>query len=335
MRAPDLAPALPVPATYLLPIKRVGDAPSAELTSYLRGIAARCELVIVDGSDPVAFAFDRAAWGSFARHEAPAADVTGAYGKVRGVITGMRLASNERVVIADDDVRYGPAELDRAVAALDHHDLVSPQNHFEPLVWHAVWDSARSLLNRALGHDFPGTLAVRRSTFLRLGGYDGDALFENLELMRTVRAGGGSVHHALDLHVARRPPTTRHFLSQRVRQAYDEFARPASLTAALATAPAVALLAKRRAWRSIALAAVASIAVAEVGRRRDGARAAFPPASALCAPLWVLERSVTSWVAVGCRLTGGVPYAGTRLRLTAHSERALRRRLAAQGVRPA
>ena len=230
-------------ATYVLPIKRRGGAPPAELTDYLRDIATRCEVVIVDGSDDETFALDRVAWRGFARHEPPAPDVHGAYGKVRGVVTGVRVASHERVVIADDDVRYGVAELERVVAALEHHDLVSPQNHFEPLVWHAVWDSARSLLNRALGHDYPGTLAVRRSTFLRLGCYDGDALFENLELMRTVRAGGGSVHHALDVHVARRPPTARHFLSQRVRQAYDDFARPARLAAALATAPAVAVLA--------------------------------------------------------------------------------------------
>jgi hypothetical protein len=169
---------------------------------------------------------------------------------------------------------------------------------------------------------------VRRSTFLRIGGYDGDALFENLELMRTVEAGGGSVLHARGLHVARRPPTTRHFLSQRVRQAYDDFARPARLALALATGPLVGLALRRRAWRTLGVAAAATVAVAELGRRRDGGRSVFPPVTAWCAPLWVLERGVTSWAAVGWRLTGGCRYAGARLRLAAHSERELRMRLA-------
>ena len=205
---------MPVTATYVLPIRRSGTAPPDELTDYLRGIAGHCELIVVDGSEPATFAHDADAWCGFARHLPPAPDVAGAYGKVRGVITGVRLASHERVVIADDDVRYRAAELDAVLDALDRYDLVSPQNHFDPLVWHAAWDTARSLLNRAFGYDYPGTLGVRRSTFLRLGGYDGDALFENLELMRTVEAGGGSVLHARALHVARHPPTTRHFLSQ-------------------------------------------------------------------------------------------------------------------------
>jgi len=32
-------------------------------------------------------------------------------------------------------------------------DLVGPQNFFDPLPWHARWDSARTLLNRASGGD--------------------------------------------------------------------------------------------------------------------------------------------------------------------------------------
>jgi hypothetical protein len=319
---------MPVAASYVLPILRRGGAPPDELTGYLRDIAGQCELIIVDGSDPATFDHDADAWGGFACHLPPAPDVGGAYGKVRGVITGVRLASHERVVIADDDVRYRGADLDAVVAALDRHDLVSPQNHFQPLVWHAAWDTARSLLNRAFGYDYPGTLAVRRSTFLRLGGYDGDALFENLELIRTVEAGGGSVLHARGLHVTRLPPTTRHFFSQRVRQAYDDFARPPRLALALVSGPILGLALYRRAWRTIGSVAAATVVLAEIGRRRDGGRTVFPPVTAWCAPVWVLERAVTSWAAVGWRLTGGCRYAGARLRLAAHSTRTLRRRLA-------
>ncbi len=44
----------------------------------------------------------------------------------------------------------------------------------------------------------------------------------------------------------------------------------------------------------------------------------------LWAPLWLAERAVCSWLAVGSRLRGGVRYGDRRLRLAAHSARELR-----------
>jgi len=236
------------------------------------------------------------------------------------------------VVIADDDVRYAAADLERTVALLDDADLVRPQNYFSPVPWHATWDSARSLINRLFGGDYPGTLAVRRSVLLSVGGYDGDVLFENLELIRTVKAIGGRVVTPLDLFVARRPPTTRKFLSQRVRQAYDDFAQPPRLALALAVVPGVVTIAlrstsPRRAVRSLAGAVSGIVAAAEIGRRRAGGRRVLPFAASLLAPFWVLERGVCSWLAVAARLRhGGCPYAGRIVCRAAHPQRVLRRR---------
>ncbi len=108
--------------------------------------------------------------------------------------------------------------------------------------------------------------------------------------MRTVRAAGGTVLTPLDLYVARRPPTTAHFASQRVRQAYDDFAIPA--------------------------------------RRRAGGAERFSLSGSLLAPLWVVERSISSWLAVAARLRGGVRYGDRRLRHAATPMRRLRRRYA-------
>ncbi len=52
------------------------------------------------------------------------------------------------------------------------------------------------------------------------------------------------------------------------------------------------------------------ILLAEIGRRRDRGRAAFQASSAGWAALWVLERAVTVWIAIGARLRGG---AGTEV----------------------
>jgi len=231
------------------------------------------------------------------------------------------------VVVADDDVRYDEAALRAVAAALDGAHVVRPQNYFSPLPWHARWDTGRILLNRVLGGDWPGTLAVRRSALLATGGYDGSVLFENLELVRTVVAAGGREAPRDDVFVARRPSTLRHFLGQRVRQAYDELARPGRLAAQLAVVPAVAALAAGRRWGALAAGAAAVAVLAEAGRRRGGGRRVFPASAALLAPLWLLERGVCSWLAVGARvLRGGVGYRGSTLARAATPLAGLRRR---------
>jgi hypothetical protein len=250
-------------------------------------------------------------------------------------MTGLALATHERVVLADDDVRWEPHALERAAALLEQADLVRPQNLFEPLPWHARWDTARSLVNRALGADFPGTLAVRRSTVLDAGGYDADVLFENLELMRTVRAAGGVVRDAPDLYVRRLPPSTRHFLGQRVRQAYDSRAQPPRMLAELAVLPLVAAALARRRIGVVLAGVVGVVALAEVGRRRHGGRRHVPASCSWFAPAWVAERAVCSWLALGQAWRGGVPYAGSRFARAATPERVLRRRLAIARCRAA
>jgi hypothetical protein len=312
-------------ASYVLPLRWVENGPVEDLTAYLRRLAERMEVIVVDGSAPHRFADHHRAWAGVAVHVPPDPRFRYLNGKVNGVLTGIHCAGNEAVVVADDDVRYEWNALERVVAGLDRADVVRPQNYFSPLPWHARWDTARILLNRVTGGDFPGTLAVRRSTLLRAGGYDGDVLFENLELMRTVEAGGGVVVHDPGCMVRRLPPTSRNFARQRVRQAYDEWARPARMAAYLALLPSGAWLLARRRAAPLALAALATVMVAETGRRRAGGAHWFPPSSSLLAPAWVAERAVCSWLAVARRATGGCPYAGSRIVRAATPVRDLRR----------
>jgi len=316
--------------SYVVPVRWRDGGQRGELAAYLAGIAPHCaELIVVDGSPPEVFAANAAAWGDFATQVAPLPDERWLMGKVAGVRTGIRLASHERVVIADDDVRYDLDGLRRTAGLLDDHDLVRPQNYFSQLPWHARWDTARTLLNRSLGRDYPGTLAVRRSCLLAIGLYDGDVLFENLELIRTVRARGGSEIAPLDLYVARVPPSAAHFWGQRTRQAYDDFALPLRMALWLTIVPLLAL-----AWRfseprgrksALLLFCFAPIGLAERGRRRGGGASVFPATSSLLAPLWVLERAVCAWLAVLQRFRfGGVRYGDSVIPRAAHSQRQLR-----------
>ena len=320
--------------TYVLPIRRTAVVKDDELTAYLAALVKLVPVIVVDGSPAAVFAHHAANWPSAVMHLPVDEDRRGDLnGKVAGVVTGLRRVRTPKVVIADDDVRYDPFALRRIGALLDGAGVVRPQNVFSPAPWHAVLDTGRSLIARATGGDWPGTLGIRMDAYARVGGYDGTVLFENLELVRTLRAAGASELVAYDLFVARRPPDTGHYFAQRVRQAYDEFARPGRLAAQLAVAPALALMSMRFGGRALAGFAVVAIALAEIGRARGGARRVFPPRTAVLAPLWVLERAATSWFAVALRLgRGGVRYSHGTLRVAANRERALRRRLAAEDV---
>ena len=323
----------PFVLTYVLPIRSGTSQAASELTHYLRWLSRHAEIIVVDGSDTAVFAEHAAAWGNLVRHVAPAADLLTPMGKVGGVLTGVRLASHERLIIADDDVRYDERSLEQVAGALDVADVARPQNYFHPLPWHACWDTGRMLLNRVAGGDWPGTLGVRRTALRATNGYDGRAMFENLELVRTVLAAGGREAVLYDAFVQRRPSTTRHFWSQRVRQAYDELARPARLAWQLALLPVATAVTTVAGWPALATGAVIVMGLAELGRRRAGGQTVFPARAALLAPAWVVERAICSWLAVASRLTlGGVRYRGRVLRHAATPMAELRARFATAHV---
>jgi hypothetical protein len=319
--------------SYVLPLR--STVPDLELGGYVHWLAGQvADVLVVDASPPAVRAVHRRWWDGQVTLLTPDPARRCLNGKVWGVRTGLDRARHDAVVIADDDVRWDRAGLHRVRDLLDRADVVAPANYYDPLPWPARYDTARVLVQRALGGNWPGTLALRRHSLAPFGGgYDGDVLFENLELMRTVLAGGGRSAWPLDLFVARRPPTARHLLDQRVRQAYDEFARPAHLAVALGVLPGlVTALLRRRPELPVALTG-AALAAAAAGRHRGGGGRVYPVSSVPLAPLWVLERAVTSWCALACRLRGGVPYAGHRLARAASTAAQLRSR-AAPASRP-
>jgi hypothetical protein len=310
--------------TYVLPLRWDAQHDPAEMTAYLTQLSPLVELIVVDGSSREVFESHHLLWSDLCTHIVPDPDLSFLNGKVDGVFTGVRRASFEAVVIADDDVRYDDEALRRVAAFLGHYDLVRPQNYFDPMPWHALWDSSRSLLNRALGGDFPGTLGFRKSFFVAMGGYDGDVMFENLELIRTVAAAGGTELIALDLFASRMPPSSRGFWSQRVRQAFDDLAMPARLITFLSLGPVLLAAIVARRPRVIAAAAAGSIVLAESGRRRGDGTQMFPAIASAFAPLWLLERAVCSWLAVGSRvLWGGIRYRGGTIKMAATPTRRL------------
>lgn len=297
-------------ATYLLPIRLQDERPIEELVAYVRSLSG-VEIVVVDGSSPELFAALHSGIADRAIHVPPNPLIKGRNGKARGVLTGLRIAKHDKIVVADDDVRYDAATLGELLDALNRWDVVRPQNYFAPQPWHTIIDGARSLMNRALDGDWPGTLGFHKSALPN--GYNADVLFENLELVRTICRRGGRELVARELFVLRRPPTSRHFWQQRVRQAYDEFARPFRLIVSLSLLPILAIAVARREFGVVVtMIAFVAVAIAGLGWVRNSAHRYFSWLSVAAAPLWVLERACSSWLALITRVFfGGVRYGDT------------------------
>jgi hypothetical protein len=307
--------------TYLLPIRRVRAHPVeiGQLRAYFTRLAeAGCEVLVVDGSPPAVFAAHDRAWAAVCRHLTVDPRYRYLNGKVNGIHTGVDAAGCERIIVADDDIRYAPGDIARTCGLLDSHDLVRPQNYLSPLPWWARMEAARMLVNRGTlrAGDYPGTCAFRRSTFRRLGHYDGDVLFDNEEIVRHFAAAGARIAYARDFFILKRPPTLAKWREQRARQAYEDFgmrAKTALFAALVPVGIGTGVAGGRRAAMAYgALIAAGSIALARRGRG-DGAARVVPPGIPLWAPVWVLERCLSTYWAVYWKLRrGGYPF-GDRL----------------------
>jgi hypothetical protein len=304
--------------TYLLPIRRAvfSEAEAQEFVVYFEMLrAADCELIVVDGSPPEVFAQHHALWSPLARHETVDKRFGYKNDKVNGIHTGVELATCEKIVLADDDIRYTAADLEKMRALLDEYEMVRPQNYLSPLPWWARMESARMLINRATlkTGDYPGTCAFRRSTMLRLGHYDGDVLFDNEEIIRHFARFGASVHYAIDFFVQKRPPTLRKWKEQRPRQAYEDFGLRGK-TALFLILPMLIIASAFVAGTAgfmlcVVLISIFATALACAGGARGEAGEYIPGWICLYAPLWVFERSFsTYWAVYWYFRHGGYPF---------------------------
>lgn len=307
--------------TYLLTIRRVrfdeGEAES--FRDYFRFVAAAagCDVLVVDGSPPDVFAAHGKVWseGASCRHAPVDSRYKYLNGKVNGIHTGVALSSHERIILADDDIRYTSDDLRRMLALLADYELVRPQNYLSPRPFWARTEAARMLINRAWipEGDYPGTLGVRRAAMLRVGHYDGDVLFDNEEIVRHFRAQGARIAYARDFFILKHPPSWRKWLEQRPRQAYEDFVMRAK-TAFFAVLPlALALVCLFRGWSwalGFALVvACGAVLIAARGVASDGAARFFPAYLCLYAPLWIAERVLSTYWAFYWRAAyGGYPF---------------------------
>jgi hypothetical protein len=304
--------------TYVLPFRRALFSPveMAKLARYCEGLAQiGCDVIVVDGSPPAVFERNQEILGAICRHE----PVNRSFGflndKVNGIHTGVELARCENIILADDDVRYTTENVREVLRLLETNEVVRPQNFLRPLPWWAKMEAARMLINRATlrAADYPGTCAFRRATMLSAGHYDGDVLFDNEEILRHFAERECTVAYANDLFIRKRPPTFRKWIEQRPRQAYEDFGMRMKTALFFSLIP---LLIFATTLGGIAgfvgfvlFVSLGAILIAGRGRARGQARRFVPRRCAYFAPLWIAERTLSTWWALYWLVRyGGYPF---------------------------
>lgn len=305
-----------ITGTYLIPIRSsvIDQAAIEEFHKYWEDLGSwNCEVLVVDGSPQEVFEAHARQWTN-CRHIKVDPKFTYLNGKVNGILTGVPEAIHEKIILADDDIRYTKAEITRMLGHLEDFDMVRPQNYFSPQPIQATIDSARILLNRAIFKtgDFPGTFGFLKSRFLAAGEYDGDVLFDNEELVKHFENHGAHILYANEFFVLRIPPTPGKWMEQRPRQAYEDFVMRYRTLFFLLIIPVHLwlLLTGRRKIAGVLALAIAAVSIAKAFRGRgNGAKKFFSVKTAFFAPLWVLERSISIYLALYWKLTkGGYPF---------------------------
>ena len=296
--------------TYLLVIEQrpLKDGDLRSLGAYLSDLSATgCDVVIVDGSPMTLFEHHSRTLRWVGRHVASLPKYRAPSGFIDPVRAALDLAACEKVIIADTNVRYSSAALTSLCQLLERHEVVEPQDYFDPLPWWTSIEAGRMLLHRGVEPlpDHGATFGVHRRALSGLRSID-SMLAPCEDHVRRLASVGAEVHSAAGVFVRRLPPPLGEWVRGRSRQADDDFSLPVKTAFFLALLPMALMLA---AFGGLPMAggyggAVVAGSLALALRGRAGAASFFPLRACLAAPLWVLERSVSVYWALFRKLRG-------------------------------
>src|SRR5256885_433810 len=211
--------------SYLVVLDGDSSVDLRELAAYLSTLGvAKCEVVVVDASSEHTFHRNRRVLCWVSRHVAARPRHCNAVGAVDAVRAAIDLASCEKVIVADANVRYGAEALDQLCTMLDAHEAVEPQDYFEPLPWWTGIEAARMLVHRGIEPmpDHGATFAFRQSAVRGLRAVEHGWATSD-DAVRRLASQGVEVASACGVFVRRLPPMLYRWLDERPRQADDDF----------------------------------------------------------------------------------------------------------------
>jgi len=290
--------------TYLVVIERDREPADdlRDLASYLSAISvAGCEVIVVDGSPSPIFESNSAVLRWVSRHVAARPRHRNFTGGIDAVRTAVDVSGCDKIIVADENVRYHADAIESVCDLLDLHEVVEPQDYFEPLPWWSGIEAGRMLVHRGVEPlpDHGATFGIRKSSVRGLRGVD-IAWSNGEDAVRRLASQGAEVFSACDVFVRRLPPPLDHWLRDRPRQADGDFAMPVKSAFFFALLPLAILLATLGGFRLAGgyAGAIAFASIVLAVRGRGGASSFFPLRACLCAPLWVFERSVSVYWAL-------------------------------------
>ncbi|HYI09938.1 MAG TPA: hypothetical protein VEK57_12840 [Thermoanaerobaculia bacterium] len=278
-----------------------------DLANYLSMVGvAGCDVVVLDASPRLQFELNARILRWVGRHVAVRPDHRTPNGSLDLVRSASVLAACEKVIVAEQDVRYTADAIGQVCDLLDMHEVVEPQDYLDPLPWWGGIEAGRILVHRGIEPqpDHGATLGFRRSAVISLRNLSTGEILD--DQARRLAAAGAEVFAATDVFVRRQPGALDEWLAQRPRHAGGDFGLPFKSAFFFSLVPLLLLLAilggLQLAGAYASVIAFASVSLALRGRA--GAGSFFPLHACLFAPLWILERSVSVYWALLRKLRG-------------------------------
>jgi hypothetical protein len=274
---------------------------------YLSTLAsAECEVLVIDDCSPDRFEERHRVLRWVGRHVAAQPHHRLGSGEVDLIRAAVELSGCDKVIVAATDARYTAAEVQSICELLERHEVVEPEEYFEPLPWWGGLDAGRILLHRGVDQspESRSTFAFRRAAYHPMRGFD--SRLGGNHIRRLVMY-GAEVYEAHGVFVRREPLRFPSWLRLRPREASADLETPFKSAFFLALAPlllTVAILGgMKMAGGYAAIIAFPTLMLA--ARGRAGAGRFFPLRACLFAPLWVVEHSISVYWALFERLRGG------------------------------
>lgn len=278
-----------------------------DLANYLSTVGvAGCDVVVLDASPRLQFDLNARILRWVGRHVAVRSEHRTPSGSIDFVRSAATLAACEKVIVAEQDVRYTPDAIGQICDLLEMHEVVEPQDYLDPLPWWGGIEAGRILVHRGIEPqpDHGATLGFRRTAVNSLRNLTTGEVLDDQG--RRLAAAGAEVYPATNVFVRRRPAALDEWLAQRPRYAGDDFGLPFKSAFFFSMVPLLLILGVlggiQLAGAYASVIAFSSVCLALRGRA--GAGLYFPLRACLFAPLWIFERSVSVYWALYRRLRG-------------------------------
>jgi len=272
-----------------------------ELAAYLSNLViSNFDVIVVDASSPPAVDRNCRVLRWVSRYFAAAPQ------QRDPVRSAIGLAACEKVIVAGRHVRYTDEALDELSRLLDLHEVVEPQDYIDPLPWWGAIETGRILVHRSLTPlaDHGSTFAFRKCAIRGLRTIEPSTPAD--DCVRRLASQGAEVFSALEVFVRRIPPALSEWARTRRCQADEDLYVPAKAALFFVLLPIAIILGLVSGLRFAAgyAGAIAFTSFALAVRGRIGAATFFPWRTCLYAPLWVLERSISVYLALFWKVIG-------------------------------